>query len=113
MHSARATRYAKTANNLRSALDRGDVRRGAGAEIDHVLRRARFPVARPTTDGRRQASRRRLLVTRWRASRVSKRARAGQPLLSNLYTRPRDGRHQADLSWNGQDDVRVLQAPLG
>ena len=69
---------------------------------------ARLPDARPPPHRRRQARRRRLLVAGRQAPRLPERARAGQPVLSDLRARPRQRRHQAHLARPRQDHLRVL-----
>ncbi len=74
----------------------------------HDISRARLPDPRPASHGRGTPRRRRLLVARREATRLSERARTGQSVLSDLYARSRQRRREADLAWAGQDDVRVL-----
>src|SRR6266487_3976152 len=69
---------------------------------------ARLSLARATAHRGGTTSRRRVLVAGREEDRVPKRARAGQPLLSNLRPGSRHWRDHARVAWSGQDHLRVL-----
>src|SRR5262245_40785820 len=98
MHIARTTRDAETANGVWSRLVRDSFGGAVRAAIGGDLQRTRFPLASPAVDGRGQASGRRILVARRQPSGVSERARTGQPVLSDLYARSHERRHETNLA---------------
>ncbi len=75
------------------------------------VHREGLSVARPAVDRRRPARGRRVFFARRKADGIPERERTGQPVLSDLRARPHDGRHEADLSREGEDHLRLLPGP--